>query len=225
MLRIRLHYAKSKEAMYISHLDLMGVFERSLKRADINVKHSEGFNPRPEIVFAYPLSVGIESRAELCDVFLEEHYDESVFIKLLNNALPTGITILAASYVDNKEKSLMSQVESAVYEITFEIPEDVIYMSTPKELEKLNNEIEENFEKYYKQDEIFVNKKTKKGLVEVDIKKQIIRRDKLAPNKYSFKVRAGSVDNLKPELIVQGFEEFIAGKIDNSIKRVKIILA
>ena len=141
MYRIRLQYAKSKEASYISHLDLMKVIERSLKRADINVKHSEGFNPRPEIVFAHPLSVGIESIAEICDIFLEEHYDEALFVKLLNTTLPSGITVLSAAYVDYKEKSLIAVVESAEYEITFEIPEDVISCSMPKEIEKLNKEI------------------------------------------------------------------------------------
>lgn len=226
MYRIRLQYAKSKEASYISHLDLMKVMERSLKRADINVKHSEGFNPRPEIVFAHPLSVGIESRAEICDVYLEEHYNEALFVKLLNTTLPSGITILSATYIEDiKEKSLMSRVESAVYEITFEIPEEVVARATPKELEKLNNEIGENFEKYYGQEQILVKKKNKKGQeLEIDIKPLIIRRDIISPNKYVFKVRAGSQNNLKPELIIQGFQDYIGGKIENTIKRIKINL-
>ncbi len=223
MYRIRLQYAKSKEASYISHLDLMNVMERSLKRANINVKHSEGFNPRPEIVFAHPLSVGIESIGEICDIFLVEHYEEALFIKLVNSTLPSGITILNASYVDPKEGSLMAAVESAVYEITFEIPEDIIASSTQKDIEKLNNEIGENFEKYYLQEQIIVKKKNKKGEEkEIDIKPLIIKREIIMPNKYLFKLKAGSIDNLKPELIVQGFQEFIGGKIENKVKRIKI---
>ena len=224
MYKIRVLYTKSKEASYISHLDLMLVMQRSLKRANINVKHSEGYNPRPEIVFAHPLSVGIESIGELCEIQLEDKYDESLFVKLLNNTLPTGITVLNATYIEGKD-SLMAAVESAEYEVEFEIPEDVVANSTTKDLEKLNNEICTTFEKYYSQEAILVKKKNKKGVeVEIDIKQLIISREILAPNKYLFRVKAGSKENLKPELIVQGFQEFIGGKIENSIKRVKINL-
>ncbi len=225
MYRIRLEYVKSKEATWISHLDLMKVFERALKRADINVKHSEGFNPRPEIVFAHPLSVGIESNCELCEILLNEFYEEPVIVKMLNMVLPSGIAVLSAKYIDLKAKSLMSQVFCADYEINFELPEDVRENATPKEIVKLNNEIRTNFEKFFNQEKILVTKRGKKGDTVIDIKPFILKKEYISGAKYEFKVRTGSEKNLKPEFIVKGFEEYIGGEIPYSIKRVKITLA
>lgn len=225
MYRIRLQYTKSKEATWISHLDLMRVFERALKRANINVKHSEGFNPRPELVFAHPLSVGIESDCELCEILLNEFYEEAVIVKMLNSTLPSGIAVLSAKYVDLKVKSLMSQVFCANYEITFEIPESCRKNATPKEIVKLNAEIKTNFDKFYNQEKILVTKKGKKGDSIIDIKPLILKKEFLGDSKYDFKVRAGSEKNLKPELIVKAFEEYIGGEIPYNIKRTKITLA
>lgn len=225
MYRIRLEYIKSKEATWISHLDLMRVFERALKRANINVKHSEGFNPKPEIVFAHPLSVGIESNCELCEVMLNEFYEEPVIVKMLNTVLPSGIVVLSAKYIDLKVKSLMSQVFCADYELTFEIPEDVRENATVQEINKLNKEIKENFDKFYKQEQILVTKKGKKGDSIIDIKPLILKKEHITGAKYEFKLRTGSEKNLKPELIVKAFEEYIGGKIPYNIKRTKITLA
>ena len=64
-------FEKTGNAVWISHLDLMRVFQRAFKRAGLHLTHTQGFNPRPSVSIALPLSVGIESRCELLDFDLE----------------------------------------------------------------------------------------------------------------------------------------------------------
>ncbi|HHV65144.1 MAG TPA: DUF2344 domain-containing protein [Peptococcaceae bacterium] len=77
-MKIRLAYTKKDQAKYIAHLDLARVFARALRRADIAVAFSEGFNPHPKIAFGPPLPVGVEGEKEYVDIelkplnFLEE---------------------------------------------------------------------------------------------------------------------------------------------------------
>lgn len=67
----RLLFHKTGNAVWISHLDLMRLFQRSFKRAGLLLKHTQGFNPRPSVSIALPLSVGIQSHCELLDFELE----------------------------------------------------------------------------------------------------------------------------------------------------------
>ena len=64
---LRLLFEKTGSAVWISHLDLMRVFQRSFKRAGLSLTHSQGYNQRPSVSIALPLSVGIESDCELLD--------------------------------------------------------------------------------------------------------------------------------------------------------------
>ena len=96
MEKLRVIYSKSKEAVYLSHLDISKVFQQALIRADMSVEYSKGFNPRPDLVFAHPLSVGIESTGEIVEIVLTEKIDIPYFIKQMNKVMPSGITILAA---------------------------------------------------------------------------------------------------------------------------------
>lgn len=67
----RLLFEKTGNAVWISHLDLMRVFQRGFKRAGLPLTHTQGFNPRPSVSIALPLSVGVESVCELLDFDLD----------------------------------------------------------------------------------------------------------------------------------------------------------
>jgi radical SAM-linked protein len=67
----RLLFEKTGSAIWISHLDLMRLFQRAFKRAGLPLTHTQGFNPRPSVSIALPLSVGVESRCELLDFELD----------------------------------------------------------------------------------------------------------------------------------------------------------
>ncbi len=92
----RLLFEKTGNAIYISHLDLMRVFQRAFKRAGLALKHTQGFNPRPSVSIALPLSLGVASVCELLDFELEGEAvaNEEIHAKL-NDALVQGVKVLS----------------------------------------------------------------------------------------------------------------------------------
>lgn len=88
-------FQKTGRAIYISHLDLMRVFQRAFKRAGLPLTHTQGFNPRPSVSIALPLSVGVESGCELLDFDLEgEKVPCDEIRERLNAALVEGVRVL-----------------------------------------------------------------------------------------------------------------------------------
>ena len=106
--RLRLEYTKGEPLRYASHLDMMRLWERALRRASLPVAHSQGFNPRPRIVMAAPLPTGVTSRAELLDVFLTERLDSGDALRRLNDTLPPGAQVTRAWEVPLKGPALMA---------------------------------------------------------------------------------------------------------------------
>ena len=90
----RLCFEKTGNAVWISHLDLMRVFQRAFKRAGLPLTHTQGFNPRPSVSIALPLSVGIESVCELLDFDLDgDEIPNDEICRRLNGALIDGIRV------------------------------------------------------------------------------------------------------------------------------------
>ena len=103
----RLLFQKTGNAIWISHLDLMRLFQRAFKRANLPLTHTQGYNPRPSVSIALPLSVGVESKCELldfdldgCSVSCDEIRDK------LNAALVDGIRVIDVYENGNKLKNL-----------------------------------------------------------------------------------------------------------------------
>ena len=91
----RLLFEKTGNAVWMSHLDLMRLFQRAFKRAGLSLTHTQGFNPRPSVSIALPLSVGVESVCELLDFDLDGVGDSNEEIKdKLNRALVSGVRVL-----------------------------------------------------------------------------------------------------------------------------------
>lgn len=100
-------FEKTGNAVWISHLDLMRVFQRAFKRAGLPLTHTQGFNPRPSVSIALPMSVGIESRCELLDFDLEgEKVPNAEILKRLNENLISGVKILSVYDEFSKIKNL-----------------------------------------------------------------------------------------------------------------------
>ncbi|MDD4715850.1 MAG: TIGR03936 family radical SAM-associated protein [Oscillospiraceae bacterium] len=93
MRKMRLCFSKTGTAVYISHLDLMRTFQRAFLRAELPVRHTEGFNPHAFVSIALPLSVGFSSVCELLDFDLEDETPVESVPGRLNCALPDGIRV------------------------------------------------------------------------------------------------------------------------------------
>ena len=116
--RLRISFAKGKEIKYISHLDLMRLWERALRRARVPLVYSHGFNPRPRIAIAAALPVGFTSRGEMMDIVLERRISPYNFARSLAPHLSPGLQLLSVEAVYPKLPSLQSQVCSAEYRVT-----------------------------------------------------------------------------------------------------------
>lgn len=99
----RLLFEKTGNAVWISHLDLMRLFQRAFKRAGFSLKHTQGFSQRPVVSIALPLSVGVESRCELLDFELVgDAVDKETILSRLNEALVEGVKVLSV-YDDTRK--------------------------------------------------------------------------------------------------------------------------
>jgi radical SAM-linked protein len=121
--RLRVVFRIGEPVKYISHLDLMRVWERALRRARVGLAYSEGFNPHPKLVFAAALPVGFTASAEMVDIVLEQPMDLTRFAAEVRSQLPGGLELVAVSEVSAALPSLPSQVTAAEYRVLVETDE------------------------------------------------------------------------------------------------------
>ncbi|HPB78672.1 MAG TPA: TIGR03936 family radical SAM-associated protein [Sedimentibacter sp.] len=119
MCKIICKYSKTGYLKYISHLDVLRFIQRSVKRAGIKAKYSEGFNPHMKTSFGYPLSLGIESIGEYFELELNENIEPELFKDKMNSVMPKEMQIIKADY-SNDAESLMKRCAYARYLISIE---------------------------------------------------------------------------------------------------------
>jgi len=156
--KLRLKFSKTGRAVYISHLDLMRTLSRAFKRAELNLKYSEGFNPHPQISIALPLSVGTESVCEILDFRLTEDKTPEEIKEALEKQLPEGIEVLEVYESERKIKELKWLGVCGVFEYDERDPE-----LTARELTE-----------FFAQEHIVISKKTKRGTADTDIKPDVL---------------------------------------------------
>lgn len=151
---LRLLFEKKGNAVWISHLDLMRLFQRAFKRAGMPLTHTQGFNPRPSVSIALPLSVGVESNCELLDFELDGiqlPYDE--ICSRLNATLIEGINVLKVYPCEKK----IREIAFLHCNLTLEYDTGVSETAVSK--------IQELFQR----EELLVLKKSKNGIAEQNI--------------------------------------------------------
>ena len=120
MQRLRIRFCRGQEVKFISHLDIMRLWQRALRRADISLAYSEGFSPHPRISLAAPLPIGVTSEAELMDILCSRWVSPHFFIAAVSQQLPPGIKILQVYQIAPSQPSLQSQVGYAEYKVDVE---------------------------------------------------------------------------------------------------------
>ena len=150
----RLLFEKKGNAIWISHLDLMRLFQRAFKRAGLPLKHTQGFNPRPSVSIALPLRVGMESSCELLDFDLDgATASANEILEGLNRSLVDGVKVLKV-YEDGRKIKHLAYLECNVdLEYDAGIPE-----GGPEAIASL-----------FARSEVTVEKKSKNGPTEQDI--------------------------------------------------------
>jgi radical SAM-linked protein len=120
MQRLRIRFCRGEEIKFISHLDIMRLWQRALNRAVMPLAYSEGFNPHPRMSLAAPLALGVTSEAELMDIVLDEWASPHSFTAAVSLQLPPGIEIRQVYNIPLTMPSLQSLVRFAEYTVELE---------------------------------------------------------------------------------------------------------
>ncbi len=118
MQRLRVRFARGEEIKFISHLDIMRLWQRAFNRAGLAIAYSEGFNPHPRMSLAVPLALGVTSEAELMDIVLEKTISPHAFTSSVGSQLPEGMSILQAQIVPLTLPALQAMVTHSEYRVT-----------------------------------------------------------------------------------------------------------
>ena len=191
MIKIRTVFEKKGRAKYISHLDLNRFMLRAFRRTKLPIWYTEGYNPHPYITFALALSLGYESDCEIMDFNLNEDVDFEVIKEKLNSVMPEGI-FFKEVFTPEKKITEIARSEFAV-EMFFD------------DAEKAKTE----FEDFLSSETIMVEKKSKKGMLEIDIKPSVEMSNIICEgNSLHFNVLlpAGTQTNYNPSLLIDSFK-------------------
>lgn len=150
----RLLFEKTGNAAWMSHLDLMRLFQRAFKRAGLPLTHTQGFNPRPSVSIALPLSVGIESKCELLDFTLDgQEVSCDEILQRLNNCLVDGVHILDVYEQGRKIRDLA-------------LLRCVMYLEYDRQVSQ--NAVDD-LQALFARESLVVQKKSKNGLIDQNI--------------------------------------------------------
>lgn len=224
MEKLRVIFSKSKNAIFLTHIDVVKIFEESFIRANIQINYFGKNKHKTLISFADPLKKGIESIGEIMEIELKEKIDTTYFIKQINSVLPSGITVLSAEYLDTQEFNLMDRVYASTYLISFIYTDDMFIDKTKKQIEQIKKSYEEKMKQYLEQEKLLVLKKTKNRMERIDVKHDIINYDFLLDGSLEITVCSGLRKRLDPENVMIGYNEYINDNIKYKIKRIKILL-
>jgi radical SAM-linked protein len=117
MFRLRVRFCRGEELKFISHLDIIRLWVRALRRARIPLEYTEGFSPHPRISLAVPLSVGVTADNELLDISITKVVSPHWFVETVNRQLPEGMKVLEATPISPNVPSLQSQVRFTQYQV------------------------------------------------------------------------------------------------------------
>ena len=151
----RILFEKTGNAVYISHLDLMRLFQRAFKRGGLNLKHTQGFSPRAMVSIALPLSVGVESRCEILDYELvgQDELTCEEIRERLNRTMPAGVRVVEVYDSPRKPRDLTHLDVSIRLEYDSGVPDGC--MDAIREL--------------FARESVIVTKRGKNGPVDQDI--------------------------------------------------------
>ena len=218
---VRIKYCKDGPIAYISHLNLAQIFTRALRRADIPVVISSGFNPRFRISFGPPLPLGISSSSEYLDIRLKEEVKAEELTERLNLVLPQGLKILRAKTIPPSADSLVKVIDRASYVITLKIKEkllDSAVKNQENQLKELEQEVEKNNKRFLNLDEITVEKQTKNGIKMVDIRPSIltisVKKIKKQILELGLDLKIGQQGNLNPCYVARAWISNFANNFD-----------
>ena len=195
-MKVRVKFKKYGVMKFIGHLDVMRYFQKALRRADIPVALTKGFSPHMVMSFANPLGVGLTSDGEYFDLEITRPLSTKEAVKRLNEVMVEGMEVLDFVEISGDKKSTGMSIVAAAD-----------YLVTDKD-GKMDDAFFDGLSRFTEQEKINVMKKTKRSEKEMDIR-PLIYEMKRQGNAMYMRVSAGSVSNLKPELVMETYTSFL----------------
>lgn len=222
-MKTRMRFVKCGSMKFIGHLDCMRFFQKAIRRAKLDVAYSKGYSPHQLMSFASPLGVGVTSDGEYIDVEFYSLPDLSLpdLVTYLNQFMTDEIFVTDIEIMPDGFKNSMSLLIAADY------------MVVEKEAGVFPENWQEKWLSFMEQQEIVIEKKTKKSVKEVDIKPHILAWDfsmdafaekngenygtlhcDYEGNSLFMRLTSGSETNIKPELVMQAFYAFCESELE-----------
>ncbi len=188
----RITYEKGERVKYISHLDFIRCWGRAFKRAKMPVKYSNGFNPHILLNIALPCPVGVSSSCEMLDIAFVEKIACDEIKEKMTSALPDAIRVLKVE--ENAGMNDFYDILSASYTVMFNSSDKI------------------NIDEFNNAESFMIEKKSKRGMKEVNIKDFVQEVSLLENDGCGYKIRiridAGNQSNLKPDLLLGAMQSF-----------------
>ena len=163
--RARARFAKVEKARFLSHLELVSLFSRAVRRADVPIRFSEGFHPLPKIVLGPALSVGIESVAEYMDLEINGDINSRKLLRKINGQLPSGLKLIDLREIPLKFPSIPDSISAIEYSLSLaEVWSDLI---------KDSQELSSKFRTFLKTKEKYIEVKRKSGILRIDLRQWV----------------------------------------------------
>lgn len=182
---------------FIGHLDVMRYFQKVMRRADVDIRYSEGFSPHQIMSFASPLGVGMESRGEYVDIEVLSTDSSKEMLRRINDVIGDEMEALSYRLLPDHAANAMSIVAAADYIVKFReeyAPEDWDAFAA-------------GLETFLAQDEIMILKKTKKGEKEMNLRPLIYELCAKEGKQIRMKIATGSAANIKPDAVIRAYME------------------
>lgn len=195
---IRMQFCKTREGRFLSHLDLMHTWERVIRRSQLPLAYSQGFNPHPKINFASACAVGTTSDGEYMDMELTQELPVEQVEEMLQAVMPLAFRVSAMKVVSGKAPSLMSIIQRARYVLQLELVEEVS-----------QEQLDAAVENFWQQEEIVIYryKKNSKDKKPVNIRPGVYELELTAEGKNALlhiQVQSGNEGNIRPEEVAYG---------------------
>ena len=196
LMLVRIKYSKLGDISYISHLDIIKLMERIVRRTGLKLSYSEGFNPHPKTAFSPALQLGVQSHCEYLDMEFDEAVEEDLLIQKLNEKTVEGINFIEAKILTDKVDSLVAFITHSRYEIAVDEEDENKISKIISAINKINNT-----------NEMLLTKKTKKGNIkEYNVKEYIgtIDFERKSDGLSIFvDICSGSVKSINPKKIIE----------------------
>ena len=207
MKSVRIVFSKTGRARYVSHLDLVRAMTRAVRRADIPLWYTEGFNRHPYLTFAAPLSLGYEGLRETMDIRMADDFPFDELVKRLNAVLPEGLVAISAA--DAVAKA--GELTAAEYRLTVPLPVDVIKDALSSS-------------------ELLVEKRTKKKTMKtIDILPYFKNAEVTVAGEnvtvVTVVLPSGGAENVNPGLFIAALKGFVGADVEANVLRLRLLLA